>query len=361
MTQITDNKAAWLPFEKAPALEVGPGPTPNPSENEVVIKVAYAAVNPTDWIMQDQPYAHPQYPFIIGVDVSGTVAQLGSAVTRFEIGQRVIGHCDSLLTLKATNAGFQHYTTCREILISEVPNSVPLANAAVLPLAIGTASTGLFKHLKLPFPSVDPKPTGKTILIWGGSSSVGSTAIQLALAAGLTVATTAGAHNKAYVKELGATHIFDHKDPNVVQEISKILKTGDVVFDAIAVEGSQKACATILHNIGGGKLPVVLWPVPTEYDVELAFGMLQTLLISVVTFAYTQDAVNGLDPGLVDLDIGDAVWRKFLPQALAAGKFQAKPDPEVLEGGLEKVQEGIDILRKGVSAKKIVIEIAKHD
>ncbi|TVY45894.1 Dehydrogenase [Lachnellula subtilissima] len=343
MTKITDNKAAWLPFEKAPAMEIGPGPTPNPAENEVVIKVAYAAVNPTDWIMQDQPYAHPQYPFIIGVDVSGTIAQLGSAVTRFEIGQRVIGHCDSLLTLKATNAGFQHYTTCREILVSEVPNSVPLANAAVLPLAIDTASTGLFKHLKLPFPSVDPKPTGKTILIWGGSSSVGSTAIQLALAAGLTVATTAGAHNKAYVKELGATHVFDHKAPNVIQDISKILKTGDVVFDAIAVEGSQKACATILHNIGGGKLPIVLWPLPTEYDdVEFAF-------------------VNGLDPGLVDLDIGDAVWRKFLPQALAAGKFQAKPDPEVLEGGLEKVQEGIDILRKGVSAKKIVIEIAKHN
>jgi len=67
----------------------------------------------------------------------------------------------------------------------------------------------------------------------------------------------------------------------------------------------------------------------------------------------------GLAPGVTDLDIGDAVWRKYLPAALAAGKFQAKPDPEILEGGLEKVQEGINILRKGVSAKKIVIEVAK--
>jgi len=66
-----------------------------------------------------------------------------------------------------------------------------------------------------------------------------------------------------------------------------------------------------------------------------------------------------LAPGVTDLDIGDAVWRKYLPAALAAGKFQAKPDPEILEGGLEKVQEGINILRKGVSAKKIVIEVAK--
>jgi NADPH:quinone reductase-like Zn-dependent oxidoreductase len=49
MAQITDNQAAWLPEEKARSMEVGPGPTPNPEENEVVIKVAYAAVNPTDW------------------------------------------------------------------------------------------------------------------------------------------------------------------------------------------------------------------------------------------------------------------------------------------------------------------------
>jgi NADPH:quinone reductase-like Zn-dependent oxidoreductase len=47
-------------------------------------------------------------------------------------------------------------------------------------------------------------------------------------------------HNHAYVKNLGATYVFNHKDPNVVEEISKVLKTGDVVFDAISTEGSQK-------------------------------------------------------------------------------------------------------------------------
>lgn len=67
----------------------------------------------------------------------------------------------------------------------------------------------------------------------------------------------------------------------------------------------------------------------------------------------------GLAPGMTALDIGNAVWRKYLPAALAAGKFQAKPDPVILDGGLERVQEGIDILRKGVSARKVVIEVAK--
>ena len=128
--------------------------------------------------MQDAPYFSMPYPFIFGTDVAGTIVQLGSKVTRFDIGQRVIGHCDSLITQKATNAGYQRFTTCREILVSAVPDSLPLANAAVLPLSISTAAAGLFKILKLPFPSLTPEPIGKTILIWGGSSSCGSSAIQ---------------------------------------------------------------------------------------------------------------------------------------------------------------------------------------
>lgn len=70
--------------------------------------------------------------------------------------------------------------------------------------------------------------------------------------------------------------------------------------------------------------------------------------------------MNGLDPGLVNLAVGDAVWRKYLPEALATGKFQAKPDPQVIKGGLASVQQGVDLLREGVSAKKIVIEISKE-
>jgi len=128
--------------------------------------------------MQDSPYVKIPYPAILGTDVSGTIVQLGSKVTRFEIGQRVIGHCDSLLTQKTTNGGFQKYSTLREILVSAVPDSIPLANAVVLPLAVSTAATGLFQTLKLPFPLLNPKPTGKTIVIWGGSSSCGASAIQ---------------------------------------------------------------------------------------------------------------------------------------------------------------------------------------
>ncbi|KAJ5788364.1 Dehydrogenase [Penicillium paradoxum] len=326
------NEAAWIVTEKARPFKVEAAPEPHPLENEVVIKVAYAAVNPTDWKMQEAPYMELQYPYILGTDVSGTIVQLGSNVTRFHLGQR--------LTI-ASHSGYQRYTTCKEILVSAVPDSLPLGNAAVLPLSISTAASALFHYLELPYPTLNPKPTGKTLLVWGGSSSVGSSAIQLGLGAGFDVIATAGSSNLEYVKNLGAS-AFDHRDPDVEDKILQVLKPGDVVFDPISTENTQRSCGRILGAIGGGKLPLVL---PSQSVVPA----------NVDTFF-----VNGLVPGLTNLDVGDAVWRNYIPQALASGKFQAKPDPLVLEGGLERVQEGVDLLKKGVSAKKIVIEIEKE-
>ncbi|KAL3417104.1 zinc-binding oxidoreductase [Phlyctema vagabunda] len=336
-----DNKAAWIVAEKQSPLEVKPGPDHKPEANEVVIKVAYAAVNPTDWRMQDNPYIELPYPWVFGTDVAGTIVAVGSEATRFNIGQRVIAHCNSLLSRKVTNAGFQSYSTCDEILVAAVPDSLPLVNAAVLPLSISTAAAGLFGHLNLPFPTLNPTASGKTVLIWGGSSSCGSSAIQLAISAGYKVATTAGDANHKYVKDLGADFVFSHSDPKVVENILHLFEKEKFggILDCIADHNTQNLCADILSKLGGGVLPTLLWPsqeFPKNVDAKL---------------------VMGLDPAFGRRDIGDAVWRNFIPQALAAGKFQAKPDPLLLVGGLEKVQEGINIQRNGVSAKKVVIEV----
>lgn len=101
--------------------------------------------------MQESPPLEIPYPFVLGVDLSGTVAAVGSGVTRFTVGQRVTGHCDGLLTKKQTNSAFQEYATCLEVLVCHIPDSVPLVNAAVLPLAVDTALTGLFSISRLHF------------------------------------------------------------------------------------------------------------------------------------------------------------------------------------------------------------------
>lgn len=95
----------------------------------------------------------------------------------------------------------------------------------------------------------------------------------MAVGAGVKVAAVAGVHNHDFVKSLGASHRFDQNDKNIVEEVLKVMKPGDVVFDAISIEASQKPCAEIVHRLGGGKLPIVLMPVPTSYDdVEVGFG-----------------------------------------------------------------------------------------
>ncbi|KAJ6102527.1 alcohol dehydrogenase [Penicillium sp. IBT 16267x] len=334
------NEAAWLQSANSRSLQVGPGPAPNPSENEVVIKVAYAAVNPVDWKLQDAPGGLFEFPFILGTDVAGSVVQLGSKVTQFELGQRVIGHCDGLLTKKATNMAYQVYSTCNENLVSPVPDSLPLVNAAVLPISVDTAATALYVHLDLPLPSLAPSAIGKKILIWGGASSVGSSAIQLAVASGLEVVTTASSANHEYVKSLGASYVFDYKDSSAVDQITSYLKPGDYIVDCISSKETQTSCGEILQKIGGGKFPVVNYPSGTFPD------------------NVTPSMAICLDPGFSASHVGDAIWHKFMPSALAAGKFQAKPDPHLIRGGLSKVQEGIDLMREGVSAKKIVIDIS---
>lgn len=124
------------------------------------------------------------------------------------------------------------------------------------------------------FPTLGAKPNGKTVLIWGGSSSVGSTSIQLAKAAGYTVATTASAHNEAYVRSLGATHFFDYGRAGVLDEIVETLRAERFagIFDCISEEGTAKSCADVLSQLGGGVLPLTLWPpegLPKNVDAVL--------------------------------------------------------------------------------------------
>ena len=95
----------------------------------------------------------------------------------------------------------------------------------------------------------------------------------MAKAAGYTVATTAGTQNLDFVKSLGATHVFDHKSPTVMQDILKILQTGDAVFDCIAEGTTQKACSEIAYKLGASKYPSLLPPESNEYDAEPIWGM----------------------------------------------------------------------------------------
>jgi NADPH:quinone reductase-like Zn-dependent oxidoreductase len=147
--------------------------------------------------------------------------------------------------------GFQLYTVAKEITVAAIPESLPYEQAVVLPLSISTAAAGLYQKgfLEVPYPTIDPKPTGKTILT-----------IQFAVASGLTVVSTASKKNLEYVKALGAHHVFDYSSATVDQDIIATLKGSTFVgaFDAISLPESLKPTAEIVHQLGGGKIATVL-------------------------------------------------------------------------------------------------------
>lgn len=130
-------------------------------------------------------------------------------------------------------AGFQEIVVVPENSVAKIPDSMTESDATVLPLAVSTASAGLYQPksetcLGLDLPSTKPVKSGKTLLVWGGSSSVGTAAIQLAVASGVTVIATCSKRNFELVEKLGAKP-FDYGSPSVVGDLVEELKKGEFV------------------------------------------------------------------------------------------------------------------------------------
>jgi len=180
---MPSNSAAWL-TGAGEALQVKSAPYTSPTEHQIVIKNKAVAINPVDWAVQARGliiFPWLAYPHIGGSDVAGEVFEVGSGVTRFKVGDRVLGQ--AMCLANSAQAAFQEYTVLLDHMVSPIPSGFSYESASVLPLGLSTAASGLFQKnlLALQHPSINPKPTGKSLLIWGGSTSVGSNAIQVTL------------------------------------------------------------------------------------------------------------------------------------------------------------------------------------
>ncbi|PWY88646.1 GroES-like protein [Aspergillus sclerotioniger CBS 115572] len=346
---MTQNKAAWIPDPTAHPFRIQDAPYPIPGPGEIVIKNAAVSINPADWKIQT--YGAPwlgKWPFILGTDVAGVVVNVGPGVTRFTNGQRVVAYCHCLGTGNPANSGFQLYTLVKDTTVAGIPDSITFEQAAVLPQAISTAAAGLFlkESLDLPIPSASAgvvKPTGKkSILIWGGASSVGATAIQFADAVGLTVITTASAHNHELVKSLGASAVFDYKSSTVVEDLASALTDTDLVgvFDAISEPSSFELVRAILDQLNVDVRTICVSPYdkPTERFAPI---FISSNFLTCDSNKY----------------VADGIWRDFVSEALENKRLKPKPDPEVVGKALEDIQDGVDVLKKGVSAKKLVVTL----
>ncbi|KAL3442729.1 chaperonin 10-like protein [Aspergillus insuetus] len=339
------NRAAWITAEKAYPLEVKEARYTPPGDNEIVIRNRAIALNLVDFarqLMGVDLFAWTTYPAILGTDVAGEVVEVGaSAASRFKIGQRVIGLASELKNNTPHEGAFQQYVVLQSQLVSHIPSTLSFEDASVIPLGISTAACGLFQkdHLALRFPTEPRAPAiGETLLVWAGSSSVGSNAIQLAIAAGYEVFTTASPKNFEYVKSIGASQVWDYRSPTVVEDII-LAFSGKLSAGALAIgDGAAGPCAEILSRVEGKKFVSLASPP----QGELAAGVESKFIF-------------GGD--LKDNQVGPAIFESFLLKALAAGTFLTRPSAEVVGHGLEAIQKGLDELKAGVSAKKLVITL----
>lgn len=340
---MSTNTTAYLNAPKAHPFTIQPIETYTPSANELLIRNRAIAINPIDGSLQRFAWYHLQYPAILGQDVAGEVISVGSDVTYFKPGDRVLGHAMGMATQRPQDAGFQMQTILDERMAAKIPDEVPFENAAVVPLGLSTAACGLFQEapfLGLQFPTVPARQeTGKTVLVWGAASSVGSNGVQLARAAGYEVLATASEKNFGYVKGLGASEVFDYRSPTVVEDLVQALKGRTLagVLDCIGFEAA-KLCVEVVRK-ASGKGAVI----STKGGVEdLPEGVTLTKIFGIT---------------LRDNGVAEAVYGGYLTEALASGAFVPSPQPLVQGKGLEHVQAGVDRVMEGVSAAKVVVTL----
>ncbi|PWY85785.1 zinc-binding alcohol dehydrogenase domain-containing protein cipB [Aspergillus sclerotioniger CBS 115572] len=344
MTPI--NTAAWIKSEKAHPLTIDTAPYPQVGPNELIIRNHSIGLNLVDYARQDLGAAlfpWTNYPTILGSDVAGEVVEVGPGPlsSRFKPGDRVLGLTNELKSNRPSEGAFQTYVVLQAHMTSPIPSNLSYADAAGIPLGISTAACGLFQkdYLALQHPTAPrAASTSQTVLIWSGASSVGSNAIQLAVAAGYEVITTASPKNYDFVKSLGASLVFDYKSETVVEDIIAAFQ-GKLSAGALAIGPDSPAkCGEVVARVEGRKFVTLVspptGPLPDGVESKFVFGS-----------------------DLVENEVGSAVFVDFLPRALEQQSFVSAPKVEVVGVGLEEVQGALEILKKGVSARKLVVEL----
>lgn len=330
------NKSAFLDAVGKP-LRVADAPMPKPGANDIIVRNYAVAINTVDPSQADSGFMVKQYPIVLGSDVAGEVAEVGSSVTRFKKGDRVVGHAWVFLTGQPEDGAFSLYSRVPAGNAAVIPSNVEYKQAAVLPMAIDTASVGLHKegYLGVDYPSLDAKPNGKVLVVYGGSSSVGAAAIQLAVNAGYKVIATSSSKNFDLCRECGASDVFDYRDPDVAEKVAKAVGEDHFIglWNAIGIPESFEVVTPILQKLGGGFVANTkpIGELPENIKAKFVLG------IDKVTWP---------------------IWESgFITKALENGKLKCLPQPMVVGKGLEALQTSIEVRKGHISAHKVVVEL----
>jgi len=242
-------------------LQIGELPIPEVKEDEILVKVHSAALNPVDWkLMEGYFPSKINFPYIPSEDFSGVVSKVGSSVTRFKEGDEVFGK-----NYVSSGGAIAQYVAVKEILVAIKPKNISFDEVASIPLAGLTAYQGFTLHSQV-------KP-GNKVLVLGGSGGVGTLAVQFAKHFGAFVATTTSSKNAELMKSLGADLIIDYTKENW----GEVLKGQDydVVLEAANGENNWENAQLVLKE-GGVFATIVQYKAPSESTKGIKFSFFLT-------------------------------------------------------------------------------------
>jgi NADPH:quinone reductase-like Zn-dependent oxidoreductase len=209
---------------------------PAPKDNEILIRVRAASVNPLDWhFMRGTPYfvriagglRKPKDPRL-GVDVAGRVEAIGNNVTQFKTGDEVFGVC---------RGAFAEYTCTSQSAVAMKPPNVTFEQAASVPIAALTALQGLRNKGRI--------QAGQKVLINGAAGGVGIFAVQIAKSFGADVTGVCSTRNVEMVRSIGADQVIDYTQ----EDFTKGGQRYDVILDCVS-NYSLSACRRVLSSKG---------------------------------------------------------------------------------------------------------------
>ncbi|NLT31296.1 MAG: NADP-dependent oxidoreductase [Propionibacterium sp.] len=207
-------------------LRIARVPTPVPGPGEVLVEVAHAGVNPADWKTREgwlDSFFDYTFPFVLGYDMSGTVAACGPDVAGFTVGDRVVAYSHQI---RGTGGSYAEFALADAARVAVLPDTVSSAVAASVPVPGVTACEAVFV--------VGDVRAGQKVLVNGASGGLGSYAVQLCRDLGAEVAATCSAANHDYVRDLGAHLVIDYRSEDVAAAVLAWAPDGvDLVIDAV--------------------------------------------------------------------------------------------------------------------------------
>ncbi|GLK55016.1 putative PIG3 family NAD(P)H quinone oxidoreductase [Methylopila capsulata] len=246
-------------------LGLAHGPLPEPGEGEVLVEVVAAGVNRPDVMQRKGMYPPPPgAPETLGLEIAGRIVKLGAGVTNWAIG-------DAVCALIA-GGGYAEYAVAPAATCLAAPKGLTLVEAAAAPETFFTVWTNVFEQAGL--------KSGQRFLVHGGTSGIGTTAIQLAKARGATAYATAGGADKvAFCEKLGAAKAIDYRTEDFVEVLKA--ETGgkgvDVILDMV---GGDYTARNLKSLAFGGTLVQIAFMQGPKVQIDLTPIMLKRLTLT---------------------------------------------------------------------------------